>query len=150
MTLLEIDAKPQIRTFTVPVVTDILRVLYPKIPVPSDVFAGFEFPATVKMQVSVIECPVRFHRDHLPPIFPTYFKTASDENRQMYILPTFQKTVVDLVGVGEAVEQEKKERLQSFFAFALHACHRIRQAGYWADFTDPASGMAVCYMLLLS
>lgn len=43
--------------------------------------------------------------------------------------------------MGENVELEKDRLLNVFMVFARSLCDRILQAGYWADFIDPCSGL---------
>ena len=43
--------------------------------------------------------------------------------------------------MGEAVEKEKDELLERFFAFARHACDAVAAQGFWADYIDPCSGL---------
>jgi Methylmalonic aciduria and homocystinuria type D protein len=60
-------------------------------------------------------------------------------------IPTNQPSVVDLVGMGEAVEQEKDRLLNVFINFARSFCEELRnQHGYWADFIDPCSVRTCC------
>eukprot|EP00049_Salpingoeca_infusionum_P026801 m.27985 g.27985 ORF g.27985 m.27985 type:complete len:192 (-) comp9004_c0_seq1:2975-3550(-) len=59
----------------------------------------------------------------------------------VHVIPTFQSTTVDLVGLGADVEQEKDLCLEQFVAFANLLCKRVNGLGYWADYTDPASGL---------
>ena len=45
--------------------------------------------------------------------------------------------------MGDAVEKEKDELLERFFAFARHVCAALRDQGHWADYIDPCSGLPV-------
>lgn len=62
----------------------------------------------------------------------------------MLIVPTCQKTAVDLVNRGDRVEQEKDHCLERFMKWAEVVCEEISHAGYWVDFIDPSSGLPVC------
>lgn len=67
---------------------------------------------------------------------------ATDDPAAEYLaLPTNQRAMHDLVATGAAVEQEKDRLLNVFMHFARALCQTIAQAGYWADFIDPCSGL---------
>lgn len=56
-------------------------------------------------------------------------------------IPTNQRARMDLVNIGDHVEQEKDRLLNTFIDFAKDLCDRITSLGYWADFIDPCSGL---------
>ena len=58
-------------------------------------------------------------------------------------IPTMQKTKHDLVSIGPAIEQEKDLSLENFFKFSKELCNEIISKGYWADYIDPCSGLAM-------
>lgn len=71
-------------------------------------------------------------------IFPPIdFK--SSEN--LIVIPTMQNAAKDLVKVGTEIEQEKDRLLNTFFEFAKSFCGKIKEAGGWADYIDPCSGL---------
>jgi hypothetical protein len=86
-----------------------------------------------------------FDERHLKFQSDTVLET--DDTPELLAIPTNQFAREDLVGVGEKVEMEKDRLLNVFMAFARALCQRIRDAGYWADFIDPCSGLP---MLTLS
>jgi hypothetical protein len=56
-------------------------------------------------------------------------------------IPTNQHAREDLVAIGPHIELEKDRLLNVFMDFACDLCKRIRDAGYWADYIDPCSGL---------
>lgn len=82
------------------------------------------------------------HRREIQAIFP------DQDVRSMLIVPTCQKTVVDLVNRGDKVDQEKDHCLERFFVWAEAVCEHVSMAGHWIDFIDPCSGLPVCFLLV--
>lgn len=82
------------------------------------------------------------HKREIQAIFP------DQDVANMLIVPTCQKTVVDLVNRGETVEQEKDHCLERFVKWAELVCEHVNAAGHWIDFIDPCSGLPVCCTLL--
>lgn len=66
---------------------------------------------------------------------------GSGQELEILALPTNQHARHDLVAVGDEIEAEKDRLLNCFLEFGEELCKRIRQAGYWADFIDPCSGL---------
>jgi len=60
---------------------------------------------------------------------------------EMLAIPTNQHARHDLVAIGEHIETEKDRLLNCFMEFGEELCGKIRQAGYWADYIDPCSGL---------
>ena len=56
-------------------------------------------------------------------------------------IPTNQQARVDLVAVGDHIEEEKDRLLNVFMELARDICLKIRERGYWADYIDPCSGL---------
>lgn len=77
----------------------------------------------------------RTHRDEVQAIFPT---TSIEE---LLVIPTCQKSAVDLVEWGDAAAQEKDRLLIRFQRLAKAACESLIAQGYWADYIDPCSGL---------
>eukprot|EP00854_Cymbomonas_tetramitiformis_P005610 gene5610-6795_t len=59
----------------------------------------------------------------------------------MLIVPTCQNSEVDLVRVGEEIENEKDRLLEVFMEWAKAVCEILIAKGYWADYIDPCSGL---------
>ncbi|KAK9802671.1 hypothetical protein WJX73_003630 [Symbiochloris irregularis] len=91
---------------------------------------GFEF--------SIHECPARLNSE----VAAVYPSTPTDD---MLIVPTFQRSTLDLVRMGEAIEAEKDRLLERFVKFAVDVCEQLAQQGYWADYIDPCSGLPMVH-----
>jgi Methylmalonic aciduria and homocystinuria type D protein len=65
----------------------------------------------------------------------------TDVTAELLALPTNQMALHDLVATGPHVELEKDRLLNVFMHFANTLCTTIVQAGYWADYVDPCSGL---------
>ncbi|KAL4427793.1 hypothetical protein ABPG75_001882 [Micractinium tetrahymenae] len=90
------------------------------------------------LEYSIHECPRR-HRDDVAALFPG---TPLDG---MLVIPTCQHAQVDLVQMGERVEQEKDRLLERFMEFAKAVCERLVALGHWADYIDPCSGLPMIH-----
>lgn len=55
------------------------------------------------------------------------------------VIPTCQKSCVDLVNWGDAAAVEKDRLLETFEAFATDLGTKLE--GHWCDFIDPCSGL---------
>ncbi|CAB1104393.1 unnamed protein product [Ectocarpus sp. CCAP 1310/34] len=86
------------------------------------------------LEVSLHTCPRALLRE-LDHVFPGVDLDAC------LAIPTNQKAGMDLVAMGDTVETEKDVLLNSFASFASGLCKQIREAGYWADYIDPCSGL---------
>ncbi|CAM9442333.1 unnamed protein product [Pylaiella littoralis] len=86
------------------------------------------------LEVSLHTCPRALSRE-LSHVFPGVDLEAC------LAVPTSQKAEMDLVAVGDAVEAEKDRLLNSFATFAARLCKQLRDAGFWADYIDPCSGL---------
>ncbi|KAK3263999.1 hypothetical protein CYMTET_27235 [Cymbomonas tetramitiformis] len=86
------------------------------------------------MEYSVHDCP-RKHKEEVAAIFPGL------DVQGMLIVPTCQNSAVDLVKVGEDVENEKDRLLEVFMEWAKAVCDILISKGYWADYIDPCSGL---------
>jgi hypothetical protein len=70
-------------------------------------------------------------------VFPTVDLTG------MLVVPTCQRSDVDLVQMGEVIENEKDRLLERFAEWAKGVCDRLNAEGHWADYIDPCSGLPV-------
>eukprot|EP00752_Nemacystus_decipiens_P005299 g4807.t1 len=86
------------------------------------------------LEVSLHTCPRALFRE-LRHVFPGVDLDAC------LAVPTSQKADIELVSFGDTVETEKDRLLNSFARFASGLCKQIREAGYWADYIDPCSGL---------
>lgn len=110
----------------------------------------------IELEYSIHPCPKRLQKE-LYSVFPSIQSLISSNttqsisdntspqslNHNLLVIPTFQRCQWDLVGTGPHIEQEKDEKLHSFYIWAGTVCHQLRRQGYWADITDPASGYPV-------
>lgn len=64
-----------------------------------------------------------------------------DFKNGLIVIPTMQHAKEDLVKVGEEIEKEKDRLLETFFEFAKKFCAKVQEAGGWADYIDPCSGL---------
>ena len=62
-------------------------------------------------------------------------------DRGLLVIATMQRAGMDLVAVGDDVEQEKDRLLETFMAFAKGLCERLVAKGHFADYVDPCSGL---------
>jgi hypothetical protein len=67
--------------------------------------------------------------------------SIQDPLAEFLAIPTNQCAKEDLVGIGDHIEEEKDRLLNVYMDFAQAICQRIRDAGYWADYIDPCSGL---------
>ncbi|PNG93956.1 Methylmalonic aciduria and homocystinuria type D, mitochondrial, partial [Tetrabaena socialis] len=88
------------------------------------------------MEYSVHRVPPAFKAEVLS-IFPKC------DLEKLLIVPTCQRSVLDLVNTGEPVEQEKDRCLERFMAWAKVVCDSLLGSGHWADYIDPCSGLPV-------
>ncbi|TPX64821.1 hypothetical protein SpCBS45565_g05595 [Spizellomyces sp. 'palustris'] len=95
-------------------------------------------PNTTEFQYSIHKPSRHLLRD-LALIFPN-LKTRSAGLEDLVIVPTFQKTVHDLVAVSGETNWERDLLLEYVYAWATRVVSFLRHLNYWADMTDPASG----------
>jgi len=92
-----------------------------------------------QIEYSMHTCSPATQRE-LKAVFPSLAKEGYDK---VIIIPTFQRSTVDLVNVGPDVEAEKERLLDNFMHWANSIVKLLRDSGYWADLTDPCSGLPV-------
>ncbi|KAJ1662638.1 hypothetical protein IW140_001059 [Coemansia sp. RSA 1813] len=92
----------------------------------------------IALQYSIHACPSRMRRE-MKIVFP---EVAGKENN-LLIIPTFQKTTSSMVGYEVETQIEKDAKLHAFYRWGSELVSRLRKQGYWADITDPMSGMAL-------
>lgn len=79
------------------------------------------------------------HRDEVAAVFPGIDVT------NMLIIPTCQRADLDLVRIGSEIENEKDRLLERFVDFAAKVCSSLIDAGHWADYIDPSSGLPMIH-----
>lgn len=75
-------------------------------------------------------------------IFPSQ-DFVNDMN--LIMIPTMQHAQHDLVKVGPEIEEEKDRLLLTFFEFGKLFCAKMQEAGAWADYIDPCSGLPMIF-----
>jgi hypothetical protein len=88
------------------------------------------------LEFSIHTCP-RALRSELAVILRGVDITA------LLIVCTCQRAAMDLVAVGDAVDAEKDALLVRFTSWAGAVCQCLAEAGFWADYVDPCSGLLV-------
>ncbi|KAJ2775190.1 hypothetical protein IWQ56_000187 [Coemansia nantahalensis] len=71
------------------------------------------------------------------------FPDVIGRERELLIVPTFQKTQSSMVSYQAETQAEKDAKLHLFYRWGAELVERLRKRGYWADITDPMSGMAL-------
>ena len=88
------------------------------------------------IEVSMHECRVPFLRE-MEMVLPGIGLQG------LLCIPTMQHSREDLVKIGENIETEKDRLLENFMGFAKILCQLILSKGYFADYIDPCSGLAM-------
>ena len=110
------------------------------------------------LECSIHRCPKALKRE-LERIFPD-----TEIGEDFLAIPTAQHAKMDLVRIGQEVENEKDALLETvsrvpgslpcsplpaacallqFMDFAKPVCDELISQGYWADYIDPCSGLPV-------
>ncbi|KAJ1733071.1 hypothetical protein LPJ61_001740 [Coemansia biformis] len=92
----------------------------------------------IALQYSVHACPRRMRRE-IGLVFPDVIGREGE----LLILPTFQKTRSSMVSYQAETQAEKDAKLHLFYRWGAELVAGLRKRGYWADVTDPMSGMAL-------
>jgi hypothetical protein len=94
------------------------------------------------MEVSVHTIPKSLQREfHHVFERQVTFDSLREQGAEILAILTNQHALEDLISVGDRVEKEKDRLLNVFIEFARPLCHRVSDAGFWADFIDPCSGL---------
>ena len=81
----------------------------------------------------------RTHKDEVSAIFPG---VSTDD---MLVVPTCQRSAVDLVEWGDDAAKEKDKLLVQFQKLAKAVCDALIAEGHWADYIDPCSGLPMIH-----
>ncbi|KAJ1649672.1 hypothetical protein GGF38_006042 [Coemansia sp. RSA 25] len=92
----------------------------------------------VALQYSVHSCPRRMKRE-IGLVFPDVVGKESE----LLIIPTFQRTESSMLCYQAETQAEKDAKLHMFYRWGAELVTRLRKEGYWADVTDPMSGLAL-------
>lgn len=74
--------------------------------------------------------------------FEIFFTDVDANLDNLSAITITQHTVNDMAVWSEAVDEERESLTHTFVESAKKICEEIKNAGYWADFIDPASGHA--------
>ena len=98
-----------------------------------------------ELEYSLHLCPKK-HKSEAQAMFNF---TEDDENvekvEKLIIVPTCQKTAVDIIKTGERVDEEKDLCLERFLKFAEIATKVLREKNFWCDYIDPCSGLSMIH-----
>jgi hypothetical protein len=89
-----------------------------------------------EIEVSAHQCGKPFLRE-IENVIPGIDSTA------LIAIPTMQHAREDLVKIGDNIEDEKDRLLETFMTFAKKICEKLIGQGYFADYVDPCSGLAM-------
>ncbi|KAJ2721367.1 hypothetical protein GGI07_004037 [Coemansia sp. Benny D115] len=92
----------------------------------------------ISLQYSVHQCPQRMKRE-MRLVFPC----IAGKESELIIIPTFQKTRSSMISYDAETQVEKDDKLQLFYRWGSEAVERLQKEGFWADITDPMSGLAL-------
>ena len=88
------------------------------------------------MEISLHQCREAFLRE-MEMVLP------GKNLENLMCIATMQHAREDLVKIGDKIEVEKDRLLENFMAFAKAFCTLIENKGYFADYIDPCSGLAM-------
>uniref|UniRef100_A0A3P8U4G8 Metabolism of cobalamin associated Db n=1 Tax=Amphiprion percula TaxID=161767 RepID=A0A3P8U4G8_AMPPE len=90
---------------------------------------------------SSVECALQSCPELLKKDFQSMFPDAPSSG--MMVVTVTQKTQNDMTSWCAEVEQEREQMLDKFVDGAKEICYALQREGFWADFIDPSSGLAV-------
>ena len=73
------------------------------------------------------------------------YKRQDEKVAKLIVVPTCQKTAVDIIKTGERVDEEKDLCLERFLKFAEIATNVLREKNFWCDYIDPCSGLSMIH-----
>ncbi|XP_070565050.1 cobalamin trafficking protein CblD-like [Ptychodera flava] len=97
---------------------------------------------TSKCIDNVLECVAQECTPRMKRSFMDLFLEANVGDSKLTVVTLCQKTTNDMSGWSPAVEKERNELTDYFVEGAQEICQLLQSEGYWADFIDPASGLA--------
>mmetsp|Transcript_7363 Transcript_7363/g.22443 ORF Transcript_7363/g.22443 Transcript_7363/m.22443 type:complete len:178 (-) Transcript_7363:819-1352(-) len=71
------------------------------------------------------------------------FPSVSLPDSGTIVVPTTQKACVPLTNYGDDEAREKDRLLEKFMEWAAQLYKALSEAGFWADYTDPCTGLPV-------
>ncbi|KAA8499432.1 Methylmalonic aciduria and homocystinuria type D-like, mitochondrial [Porphyridium purpureum] len=98
----------------------------------------------VDFEYSVHTCPSAVLRE-VAGVFPDQREAILSKdpsgNSALLIVPTFQKAAASLLSWGDVQAAEKDRLLEEFLRWSKQVCDVLWAQGYWADVTDPCTGL---------
>ncbi|CAL6413117.1 unnamed protein product [Bathycoccus prasinos] len=91
-----------------------------------------------ELEYSLHLCPKK-HKSEAQAMF-NFTEDDDEKVEKLIIVPTCQKTAVDIIKTGERVDEEKDLCLERFLKFAEIATNVLREKNFWCDYIDPCSG----------
>ncbi|XP_026232877.1 metabolism of cobalamin associated Db isoform X3 [Anabas testudineus] len=88
-----------------------------------------------------VECAIQSCPELLQKDFQSMFPEAPSSG--MMVLTVTQKTQNDMTSWCADVEHEREQMLAKFIDGAKEICYALQKEGFWADFIDPSSGLAI-------
>jgi Methylmalonic aciduria and homocystinuria type D protein len=85
------------------------------------------------------ECPQLLIND-FRDLFPSTCRVRPEILKRLTVITLCQKTKNDQSAWTSDLEDERDELIGQFVESAQNMCELLQEAGYWADFIDPASG----------
>ncbi|KAF7642625.1 hypothetical protein LDENG_00254230, partial [Lucifuga dentata] len=89
---------------------------------------------------SSVECAIQSCPELLKKDFQSMFPDSPSTG--MMVVTITQKTQNDMTSWCAEVEKEREQMLDRFVVGATEICMALQGEGFWADFIDPASGLA--------
>jgi len=88
------------------------------------------------VELKAIDCPKILCKD-LQSLFPDRDLINGD----LVVMTLTHKTENDMSSWSGEVDEEREMMNEKFITSAHEICHSLKEAGYWADFIDPSSGI---------
>lgn len=110
---------------------------------------GDDSATYAELEYSLHLCPKK-HKAEAQAMF-NFADDDENENEEekkvdkLIIVPTCQKTAVDIIKTGERVDEEKDLCLERFMKFAEIATGALREKNFWCDYIDPCSGLSMIH-----
>ena len=104
---------------------------------------GTTLLAPYKLVTPLGEMEVSAHMCRSPFINEAKTVLPNNDLANLICIPTMQHAREELVKIGDEIETEKDRLLENFMEFAKTLCDLLSKKGYFADYIDPCSGLAM-------
>mmetsp|Transcript_12723 Transcript_12723/g.21773 ORF Transcript_12723/g.21773 Transcript_12723/m.21773 type:complete len:176 (+) Transcript_12723:265-792(+) len=98
------------------------------VPTLSHIIEDFEY--------SVHMCPTTMRND----VMKIFTEKTFADSEDIVVIPTVQKSEVDLSQAGDKQDNEKDRLLETFMEWASLVCRQLWDRTFWADVIDPSTG----------